>query len=219
MSKMATMVAVLKILKRHLLPNGKSDWAETWWEALGRHGDAELLNSFHSDICDGCQGRLDSSNNISSQTLMWIEPKLDWQHRSSIEIQNCWKLFWAILKIFKPHLLPNVKSYWAKTWWEAFGQNGDSELLKIFCYDIHDGFCSSQFEDLLLSAHLELMSWSVDHGPSLILLVSNFSHFRHLHQNCIHDGSHGGHLESLHLLSVSWMELKFCGRHPRSMEI
>ena len=30
------------------------------------------------------------------------------------------------------------------------------------------------------------MTWSVDHGPSLIRMsVSNFSHFQHHHQNCI----------------------------------
>ena len=61
-------------------------------------------------------------------------------------------------------------------------------------YDIRR---SSHFEDLLLLVHLELMLWSVDHGPSLIRMsVSNFSHFRHLHQNRFHDGIHGGHLES-----------------------
>ena len=35
----------------------------------------------------------------------------------------------------------------------------------------------------------QLMLWSVDHGPSVISMsVSNFSHFRHLHQNHIHGG-------------------------------
>ena len=47
------------------------------------------------------------------------------------------------------------------------------------------------------------MQWAVDHGLSLIhMSVSNFSHFRHLHQNCIYDGRHGGHLESHQLLSA-----------------
>ena len=32
--------------------------------------------------------------------------------------------------------------------------------------------------------------------------VSNFSRFRHLQQNGIHDGRHGDHLESLRLLSA-----------------
>ena len=47
------MAAILKILKWHLLPKGKSDSAETWWEALVRHGDSELLELFHLDIRDG----------------------------------------------------------------------------------------------------------------------------------------------------------------------
>ena len=150
---------------------------------------------------------------------MRIEPKLDWQHWSYIGIQNCWNCSGpisemapkvAILKIFKPHLLPNGRSDCAKTWWEALGWHEDSELLKTFCYDIHDGRHSSIFEDLLLLAHLELMPWSVEHGPSLVCMsVSNFSHFRHLHQNCIHVCSHGGHLESLQLLSASEQQVRW----------
>ena len=50
---MAAMVVCLKILKRNLFPRGNSDLAETQWEALGRHGDLELLILFHSDIQDG----------------------------------------------------------------------------------------------------------------------------------------------------------------------
>ena len=53
------MEAILKILKRHLLTNStntNSGRAETWWEALGRCGDSELLNLFHSDIQDGRHG-------------------------------------------------------------------------------------------------------------------------------------------------------------------
>ena len=47
------------------------------------------------------------------------------------------------------------------------------------------------------------MPWAVDHGLSLILMcVSNFSHFRHLHQNRIHYGRQSGYLESIQLLSV-----------------
>ena len=42
------MVAILKFLKIHLLPNCKSDWAETWWEASGWQGDSELLKPFSS---------------------------------------------------------------------------------------------------------------------------------------------------------------------------
>ena len=56
MSKMAAMMAILKFIKRHLLQNRKSDWAETWWEASERHKDSELLQSFHSDIHAGRHG-------------------------------------------------------------------------------------------------------------------------------------------------------------------
>ena len=67
------------------------------------------------------------------------------------------------------------------------------------------------------------MPWDVDHGLSLIhMSVSNFSHFRHLRQNCIYDGRHGVHLESLQLLSGPEqfrMGQKLGGRHRGSMEI
>ena len=53
-SEMAAMLAILKIFKRHLLPNSKLDWDETWWEALAQHRDSEWLKLFHSDIQDGC---------------------------------------------------------------------------------------------------------------------------------------------------------------------
>ena len=109
------------------------------------------------------------------------------------------------------NLICSWKSDWAKTWWEAFGRHRDSALLKPFCYDIHDGCHSSHLEDLQLLAHLELCSrpayavvcW---HVLSLIRMsISNFSHFRHLHQNDIHDGLHGshlGHLENLQITSA-----------------
>ena len=190
------MAAMLKFFRRHL-PNFKLDWAETWWEVLERHRDSELLKSFRSDIQDGCHGgHLESL--LPNHMLDWAETwweALEWhrdsellksfrlaiqdgrldhygsqhdgRHWSDIEIQV------AILKIFKPHLLQNGKSDWAKTWWDALGQHGDSELLKPFCYGIHDGRHSSHLEDLQLLAHLELCSrpayavvcwpWSVPH--------------------------------------------------------
>ena len=39
-----------RIAKIVLLPNSKSDGAETWWKALGQHGDLELLKWFRSGI-------------------------------------------------------------------------------------------------------------------------------------------------------------------------
>ena len=77
-SKMAAMVAILKFFKRYLLPNRKSNWAKTWWEASQWHRNSELLKSFSSDIQDGRAGIWNSSNNISSQTISQIE-----RHRDS----------------------------------------------------------------------------------------------------------------------------------------
>ena len=41
---MSKMAAILKFFKPYILPNSKSGWAETLWEASGWHGDSELLN-------------------------------------------------------------------------------------------------------------------------------------------------------------------------------
>ena len=106
--------------------------------------------------------------------------------------------------------------------WMALGRHGDSELLKTFCYDTHDGGHSCHLEGLQLLALLELFimvyAMVCDHGLSLICMsASNFSHFRHLHQNRNHDDRHGYHLESLQLLSAPEpcrMELIVDGRHP-----
>ena len=81
-------------------------------------------------------------------------------------------------------------------------------------HDIHDGHHNSHLEDLLLLAHLEicwpgaLLQVSLCHGllttvhPSSVC-PSVTLHFRHLHQNPVHDGHHGGHLGNLQLLSAS----------------
>ena len=72
-------------------------------------------------------------------------------------------------------------------------------IAKSFCYDIHDAATAA----ILKIFNCQLMLWSVDHDPSLTRMpVSNFSHSGHFHQNHIHDGLHGGNLESLHLLSA-----------------
>ena len=41
---MSKMAAILKFFKTHPLPDSKSGWAETWWEASRWNGDSELLN-------------------------------------------------------------------------------------------------------------------------------------------------------------------------------
>ena len=50
---MAILAAILKILKSHLLRNGKSNSAWTWWKALESYEDSEVLQSFCSNIQDG----------------------------------------------------------------------------------------------------------------------------------------------------------------------
>ena len=55
-SMMATMAAILKAFSCYLLLNSNSHGAETWWKALGQHGDLELLKWFRSDIQDGHHG-------------------------------------------------------------------------------------------------------------------------------------------------------------------
>ena len=114
-------------------------WAETWWEALGLHGDSELLKLLCSDIQDG--GHLEIVQTASPLKPCWIELKLDGRHWEDMEIQNCYNQFVliskiaataSILKIFKPHLLLNAKLDWAQAWLEALGRHGDSELLKSF---------------------------------------------------------------------------------------
>ena len=49
-SMMTAMAAILKVFSSHLLLNGKSGGVETWWKALGQHGDLEMLKWFRSDI-------------------------------------------------------------------------------------------------------------------------------------------------------------------------
>ena len=68
--------------KPHLLPNSKSYWAETRWEALGWHGDSELLNLFKACIFSGKKYK-------NTQTKCW-----DWSG------SNCLTLWWYSWKIF-----------------------------------------------------------------------------------------------------------------------
>ena len=120
-----SMAAILKFFKRHLLPNRKTDWAETWWEASQWHRFSEFLKSFCHDI--------EYSLREIRQTTSPPKPQagLSWNLMGGIgatQIQNRWShsvliskmaTMATILKFFKPHLLPNHKSTWAETWWEA----------------------------------------------------------------------------------------------------
>ena len=88
------MIAIVTILKQHLLLNSKSDKAETWLEAVGRSGDSELPNS---------------SNHVCSRTVGRIEFKLENRSDNAVMISKMASIL-AVLKIFKPYLLLNGKS-------------------------------------------------------------------------------------------------------------
>ena len=80
--------AILKFFKRHLLPNPKSDYAETWFEASQWQGDSKLLKPFRSDIQDGHQG----GHLEILQTTSPPKPWLSWILMGGItvtQIQNC----------------------------------------------------------------------------------------------------------------------------------
>ena len=51
-SKIATVAAILNIFEQHFLLNHISECTETQFEALGRHGEFELLKLFRLDIQD-----------------------------------------------------------------------------------------------------------------------------------------------------------------------
>ena len=62
------MAAILKVFSCYLLPNNKSDGAETWWKASAQHGDIELLEWYRSDTQDGHHGSHIENLQITSAT-------------------------------------------------------------------------------------------------------------------------------------------------------
>ena len=44
---MVAIASILKIFNCYLVPNGKPDWAKTWWKASGKNEDLEWLKWFH----------------------------------------------------------------------------------------------------------------------------------------------------------------------------
>ena len=154
-------MAILKFFKWHL-PNYKSDWTKTWWEASKQHRFtvAKIIPCPYPRW-PPWQPSWNSSNDIS-QTISQIEPKLDWRHQSDIEIHNCYNRAVQISKKAKHcgylenpryprwlpwrkswkssnNISPKPKSDWAETWWEASEQHRDSKFLKSFCSYIQDG--------------------------------------------------------------------------------
>ena len=69
------MMIIMKISKQHLLLNGNSDWAKTWWEGLGQHGDLELIKLFCYDIQNSRHGGL---LKIIFNCYLLTNGKLDW---------------------------------------------------------------------------------------------------------------------------------------------
>ena len=61
----------------------------------------------------------------------------------------------AILKVLNCYLPPNNKLDGVETWWKAFGQHGDLELLKWFHSDIQDGHHGSHLENLPITSAIE----------------------------------------------------------------
>ena len=68
----------LENLSCYLLPNCMLDGVETWWRALGQHGDSELLKWFGSDIQDGHHGSHLESLQITSspEWYVWLSLNL-----------------------------------------------------------------------------------------------------------------------------------------------
>ena len=68
----------------------------------------------------------------------------------------------AILKFFKPHLVPYRKLEWAKTWCAILGWYGNSEFLKSFRSDVQDSRHGGHVESLETPSESELLKtiWS-----------------------------------------------------------
>ena len=86
--------------------NRKSDWAETWWEALGLHANSEMLKSLRSDIEDGHHGDHLQSLHICSRTLSRIENKLGRRHLGHISFRMA-----QIIPLRYPRW-PQLLSFW-----------------------------------------------------------------------------------------------------------
>ena len=121
------MAAILKIFKPHLLMNGKSNWPETWSEALECYGDSELLKWFLSDIQDGRHG---ARLGILQTSL---KPKSDWAE--TWREASGWHGGSELLKSFSS----NIHDGGDGGKLETLQTTSDSELLKTVWSDSQDG--------------------------------------------------------------------------------
>ena len=186
---MATMVTILKILKRHLLPNVKSDWAETWWEAFEKHGDSELLNSFHPDFQDGCDGGRQALGRwrfrIAKPFCYDIHDGCHSSHLEDLQLSAyamvCWS--WSVphpyicQQLFTFSTFPSELYPWWLPWWPSWKSSVVicSWTVRWMELKIEGKHWGSKYGDL------ELQKW-----------------FR----SDIQDGHHGSHLESLQITSA-----------------
>ena len=63
----------------------------------------------------------------------------------------------AILKFFKPHLLPHSQASWAKTWWEASEVTWRFRIAESFTSSIQDGGHGGNLETLQTTSDSELL--------------------------------------------------------------
>ena len=225
----------LKFFKQHLFPNHKSDWAETWWEASKHYRVPELLKSFYSNIQD--MATILKFFKAISQTVGWIEPKLDgkyWSNRDSellkllrSNIQD--SRHGGHLEILQTTSPPNSWLDWAKTWWEALERHRDWELLKLFRSSIQDGRHGGHMAAILkfFKRHLlpnRRLDWAKTWWEALEL--HRDSELLKLFCSNIQDGHHGGHMaailkfsNSISSQTVSLIEPKLDGKHLSYIEI
>ena len=150
---------------------------------IGTIWNSELLKAFCYDIQDDHHGshlvnllswpvsvvrpsvRRFHFFDISSRIISWIELKLcgrqwcSWRFRIRCVPISKMTATAAVLKIFKPHLLPNAKADWAKTWSGAFKQHGDSVLLKSFHSNVQDYGNGGHLETAQIKSPPEPLSW------------------------------------------------------------
>ena len=156
------------MFKPYLLSNGMSDWAKTWWEALGWHENSELLKTFCYHIHDGRQ-----SSNLEAlllsvvygQSLISMSIMLLFTFATSPSELYPWWPPWRSSWKSSVVICSWTVSHGAETWWKALGQHGDLELLKWFHSDILWGLARNWHLHFLNQRKeimtVENISWSI----------------------------------------------------------
>ena len=209
-------MAILKFSKGHFIPNRRSDWAKTWWEASERHRDSELLKLlfffffFFFDIQEFLlkffKRHLLPNRNLDRAETWWEASE---RHRDSDLLKS------VRLAIqdgrLGSHLettsAPEPKSDWAKTRWKALWPHGDFELR----FDIQDGRMSAILK--IFKQYLLRSSWKSDGAETWWKASGQHGDLEFLKwfRSDIQDGHHGSHLENLKITSATerlvWLSL------------